>query len=138
MFSREIDAQERGQVLDLLRRWQLVKSEIDAATNAMKLAIAEQPMGMQSDEFEQNRRSALIVLDRVQSQTNNPAFWPVLYDNNGAKTLIEFRAKLQEAHRHQLNQLRILGAAAEAFRRGRDEDAPSQRLIWETLALLTP
>ena len=71
-------------------------------------------MGMQSDEFEQARRQALTVLDRVQSQTNNPAFWPVLYDNNGAKTLIEFRSKLEEAHRHQLHQLRTMGAASEA------------------------
>ena len=132
MFWRKVDPQERGQVLDLLRRWQLAISEIDAATNAMRLTMAVQPTGMQSDEFEKARRAALTVLNRVQSQTSSEAFWPVLYDNDGAKALMEFRSKLAEAHGHQLIQLRKAGAAAEAFRRGRDEDAPSQREMTES------
>ena len=132
MFWRKVDSQERGEVLDLLRRWQLATSEIDTATNAMRLAIAEQPMGMQSAEFERARKAALRVLDKVQSQTNDQTFWPVLYDNNGAKTLLDFRSKLEEAHRHQLLQLRLMGAAAEAFRRGREQDAPSQRELMES------
>ena len=127
MFWRNVDQEEQGQVLDLLRRWQIAISEIDASTNAMRFTIAEQAMGMQSDEFEAARRAALAVLNKVQSQTNNQTFWPVLYDKNGAKILIEFRSKLEEAHRHQLPHLQLMGRVAQAFKIGRDNDAPTQR-----------
>ena len=39
--------------------------------------------------------------------------------------MLQFQKKLEESHQHQLNQLRLLGAAAEAFRSRRDYEAPS-------------
>ena len=119
--------------MDMLRRWQLATSEIDTATSAMRFTVAEQPMGMQSDEFEQARKEALAVLEKVWDQTKSPSFWPVLNDNNGARTQLEFMEELEEAHRHQLKQLNQLGIAAEAFRAGREADAPSQQEMTKSM-----
>lgn len=125
MFRRTVDPDEREKVLTLLNRWYRAIARIDKATNAMRLTVAEQPSGMQSEEFEKARLAALAVLEEVQSESGDPRFWPILRDNHGVMVMLEFQKKLEEAHRHQLNQLRLLGAAAQAFRSKREHEAPS-------------
>lgn len=127
MFRRTVNPEERAQVLNLLSRWSHAIARIDKATDAMRLTIAEQPSGMQSGEFEEARLGALVVFDVVRRETQDPGFWPILYDKNGAKILLDFQKNLEESHNHQLNQLRLLGAAAEAFRSGREQDSPTSK-----------
>lgn len=127
MFGRKIDSRERQDVLQLLVRWSQAITRIDKATNAMRFTMAEQPMGMQSEEFEETRLAAIDVLREVQTETSSPRFWPVLRDNKGSKMMLEFQMKLNESHAHQLNLLNLYGKAAEAFRRGREEEAPSNK-----------
>lgn len=127
MFGRKIDPNERHQVLQLLGRWSRAITRIDTATEAMKLTIAEQPMGMQSEEFEKARLAALAVGQEVQKETENPRFWPILEDNRGAKIMFELHMGLEESYKHQVNMLRLWGVAAEAFRSGRDYEAPSEK-----------
>ncbi|MCL4458987.1 MAG: hypothetical protein M1136_08020 [Chloroflexi bacterium] len=125
MFRRTVDPDEREKVLALLNRWYRAIARIDKVTDAMRLTIAVQPLGMQSEEFEKARLAALAVFDEVQRETSDSRFWPILRDNHGAMVMLEFQKKLEEALRHQLNQLRLLGAAAQAFRSRRDREAPS-------------
>ena len=127
MFRRTVDPEEHDQVLNLLSRWSHSIAKIDKATDAMRLTIAEQPLGMQSAEFEKARLGALEVFDMVRRETQDPGFWPILYDKNGGKLLLDFQKNLEESHQHQLHHLRLLGAAAEAFRSGREQDSPTSR-----------
>jgi len=62
MFGRKIDPNERRKVLELLSRWSHAIARIDRATDAMRLTVAEQPLGMQSEEFEKARLAALAVV----------------------------------------------------------------------------
>jgi len=127
MFRRQIDPSERQQVLELLGRWSRAIAGIDEATDAVRLTIAEQPMGMQSEEFGEARLAAIAVTEEVRKETEHPRFWPILEDNHGGKIMLEFRMRLEESHRHQFNMLRLWGVAAEAFRSGRDCHAPSEK-----------
>lgn len=127
MFGQKVDADERRKVLDLLNRWSQAIARVDKATDAMRFTMAEQPLGMQSDEFEKARLAAIDVLRHVQTEASNPQYWPILKDNTGAKMMIGFQTKLHEAHAHQLNLLNLYGVAAEAFRRGREDQSPSQK-----------
>jgi hypothetical protein len=91
----------------------------------MRLTIAEQPLGMQSEEFEKARLEALAVVGQVQKETTNPRFWPVLEDNSGGKVMLNLRMKLDESYAYQLNLLNLYKIAADAFRSGRDAQSPS-------------
>lgn len=124
MFGRRIDPNERQKVLELLGRWSGAISRIDRVTDDLKLIIAEQPLGMQSEECEKARLAALAVAEQVQKETTDPRFWPILDDNRGAKIMFELKMKLDESYTHQLNILNLLGVAADAFRSGRDSQAP--------------
>ena len=55
MFGRKPDPEQRRKVLELLTRWSSAIARIDSATDAMRLVIAKQPLGMQSDECEKAR-----------------------------------------------------------------------------------
>ncbi len=127
MFGRKIDSRERQDVLHLLARWSQAIGRIDEATNAMRFTIAEQRTGMQSEEFEDARLAAIEVVKQVQAETSNSRFWPILGDNAGSKIMLEFQMKLRESYAYQLNLLNLQGIAAEAFRRGRDDQAPSSK-----------
>lgn len=127
MFGRKPDPEQRRKVLELLTRWSSAIARIDSATDTMRLVIAKQPLGMQSDECEKARLAAIAIVEQVQKETTNPRFWPVLEDNNGAKIMWELKAKLEESYGHQLNLLNLYGIAASAFRSGRDSQAPSVR-----------
>ncbi len=125
MFGRKIDPNERHKVLELLDHWSRAIARIDSATDAMRLTIAEQPLGMQSEEFEKARLAALAVVGQVQKETTDPRFWPILEDNSGGKLMLDLQTKLNESYPHQLNLLRLYGMATEAFRSGRDDQAPT-------------
>lgn len=125
MFGRKIGPNERRKVLELLVRWSHAIASIDRATDAMRLTIAQQPLGMQSEEFEKARLAALAVVGQVQKETTDPRFWPILEDNNGGKVMLNLRMKLDESYAHQLNLLNLYKVAAEAFRSGTDTQAPS-------------
>lgn len=127
MFGRRIDPRERQDVLELLARWSQAIARIDKATDAMRFTIAEQPMGMQSEEFEKARVAAIEVVKQIQVETSNPRFWPVVGDKEGSKMMLEFQMKLNESYAHQLNLLNLYKIAADAFRRGRDDQAPSNK-----------
>lgn len=127
MFGRKIDPDERRKVLELLSHWYSAIARIDRATNAMRLTVAEQPLGMQSQEFEKARLEALSIVGQVQKETTSPRFWPVLEDNSGAKIMLELQAELDESYAHQLNLLNLYGYAADAFRSGKDAQAPSAK-----------
>lgn len=127
MLGRKINPDECGKVLELLSRWSCAISKIDRATDAMRFTIAEQPMGMQSEEFEEARLAAIEVVKQVKAETSNPRFRPILEDNKGDNLMLQFQMKLDESHAHQLNLLNLYGIAAEAFRRGRDDQAPSSK-----------
>ena len=127
MFSPKPDPEQRRKVLELLTHWSSAIARIDGATDTMRLVIAKQPLGMQSDEYEKARLAAIAVVEQVQKETTNPRFWPVLEDNNGAKIMLELKAKLEESYGHQLNLLNLYGIAASAFRSGRDSQAPSAK-----------
>lgn len=129
MFGRAIHPDERQEVLELLGRWFRAIARIDEATDAMRFTMAEQPMGMQSPEFEQARLSAIAVLKQVQAETSNPRFWPILTDSAGIKMMVEFHSKMDECHAHQLNLLNLYGIAASALRSGREDQAPSNKDI---------
>ena len=126
MFGRRIDPKERQKALELLTRWIACVEKIDRATDAAKRTIAEQPLGMASEEFEIARLAALEVAEQVRKETTDPRFWPVLEDHREAMIMFEFRTKLQESYGHQLDVLRLWGMAADACRRGRDWEAPSE------------
>ena len=127
MFGRRIDPSERQQVLELLGRWSRAIARIDEATDAVRLTIVEQPMGMQSEEFGEARLAAIAVTEEVRKETEHPSFWPILEDNRGGKIMLELRMRLEESHKHQFNMLRLWGVAAEAFGSGRDYQAPSEK-----------
>jgi len=127
MFGRTIDPRERQDVLELLGRWPRAIARIDEATDAMRLTMAEQPMGMQSEEYEEARLAAIEVLRQVRAEISSPRFWPILTDNTGAKTMLELQKKLDECLAHQLNLLNLYGLAASAFRRGRQDQSPSHK-----------
>ncbi len=125
MFGRKIDPNERQKVLELLGRWSRCIARIDTATDAMKRTIAEQPLGMASEEFEKARLAALEVAEQVRKETTARRFWPVLEDNRGAMIMFEFKMKLEESYGYQLNVLAVMGQAADAFRREREAESPS-------------
>ncbi len=127
MFGRKIDPNERRKVLELLSRWSSAIARIDRETNAMRLIIAEQPLGMQSQEFEKARLKAIALVGQVQKETTSPRFWPVLEDNSGAKLMLDLQMKLDESYPYQLNLLNLYGIAADAFRSRRDDQAPSAK-----------
>ncbi len=129
MFGQKIDPNERHTVLELLGRWSSAIARIDSATDAMRLTIAEQPLGMQSEEFEKARLTALAVVGQVQKETTNPRFWPILEDNNAVKIMLDLQMKLNESYAYQLNLLNLYKVAAEAFRSGIDSQAPSVKEI---------
>ena len=58
MFGRKIDPNERRRVLGLLGRWSRAVARIDKATDTLRLTMVEQPMGMQSEEYEKARLAA--------------------------------------------------------------------------------
>ncbi len=74
MFGRKPDPEQRGKVLELLTRWSSAIARIDEATDAMKLVIVKQPLGMQSEEYEKARLAAIAVVEQVQKETANPRF----------------------------------------------------------------
>ena len=129
MFGRKIDPNERRKVLELLGRWSHSIASIDGATDAMRQAIAVQPLGMQSDEFEKARLAAVTVVGQIQKETTDHLFWPILEDNKGGKILLELQMKLNESYAHQLNLLNFYKVAANAFRSGKDAEAPSAKEI---------
>jgi len=126
-WRRSVEPHEQEMVLGLLARWSRATARIDAATDAVRYVTAEQPLGLQSDEFEKARLEALAVLKDIQDETSDREFWPVVEDNKGALLVLELRAKLEESYVHQLYILRLMGAAAEAFRTGRDHEAPTNK-----------
>ena len=97
----------------------------------MRLTIAEQPLGMQSEEFEKARLTAVELVGQVQEETSSPHFWPALEDNRGFKIMIDLQTKLDESYAHQLNLLNLYKIAADAFRSGRDAQAPSSKEMTE-------
>lgn len=125
MFGRKIDPNERRKVLELLGRWSRAIARIDEATDAMRLTIAKQPLGMQSDEFEKARLAAVAVVGQIQEETTDPRFWPILEDNRGVKVMLDLHMKLDGSYAHQLSLLNLYKVAADAFRSGRDVHAPS-------------
>ncbi len=127
MFGHKTDDFERNEVLSLLGRWTNAINKIDIATDKMKLTIAQQPNGMQSEEFEAARLKALSVVTEVRSETSNPKFWPILNDLKASKIMLEMQTKLYESYDYQLEILRLLGNARTAFLRGRDDEAPSNK-----------
>jgi len=127
MFGHKINSTERQQVLELLGRWFRATRRIDTATDAMKLTIAQQSMGMQSQVFENARQEAITVVSQVQNETDNPTFWPILADNKAGRIVLEMQVKLEESYKYQLEILRLLGIARLAFLNGRDSDAPSNK-----------
>ena len=129
MFRRKIDPNERHKVLELLGRWSRAIARIDEATDAMRLTIAKQPLGMQSGEFEEARLAAVAVVGQTQKETSDPRFWPILEDNNGGKVMLDLRMKLDESYAYQLNLLNLYKVAADAFRSGKDAQAPSAKEI---------
>ncbi len=126
MFGHKIDDIERNKVLDLLGHWHHAISKIDRATDEMKLTIAQQPNGMQSEAFETARLKALSIVTEVRNETSNPNFWPILDDLKASKIMLEMQMKLDESYNYQFEILRLLGNARVAFLRGRDNEAPSQ------------
>lgn len=114
LFGRSVDPAEQQNVLALLRAIFEGNARIDAAKDVALLAIAQQPRGIASPEFEQARRATLEVLNSVLSQVRDSAFWPVLDDQRGVRLMIELRQVLEECHRHQLAELHAMGAVAEA------------------------
>lgn len=130
MFWRKtIDPNERQTVLELLGRWTRAVNRVDSAMDAAMYVVAKQPLGIQSDEFEKARLEALAVVKDVQDETTQQHFWPILDDNQGGILMFRLREKLDESYGHQLNLLNLQGAAAEAFRAGRDQEAPTTREI---------
>jgi len=129
MFGPKIDSNERRKVLELLGRWSHSVASIDGSTDAMRQAIAVQPLGMQSDEFEKARLAAVAVVGQIQKETTDHLFWPILEDNRGGKILLELQMKLNESYAHQLNLLNLYKIAANAFRSGKDAEAPSAKEI---------
>ena len=129
MFKRKIDPNERRKVLELLGRWSRAIVRIDEVTDAMRLTIAEQPLGMQSDEFEEARLAAVAVVGQIQKETTDPRFWPILEDNSGGKVMLDLQMKLNESYAYQLNLLNLYKVAADAFQSGRDAQAPSAKEI---------
>lgn len=129
MFKRKIDPNERRKVLELLGRWSRAIVRIDEVTDAMRLTIAEQPLGMQSDEFEEARLAAVAVVGQIQKETTDPRFWPILEDNSGGKVMLDLQMKLNKSYAYQLNLLNLYKVAADDFRSGRDAQAPSAKEI---------
>ena len=127
MFRRKIDPNERHKVLELLGRWSRAVARIDKATDTLRLTMVEQPMGMQSDEYEKARLAAIAVVGQVQKETTDPRFWPILEDNNAGKVMLDLRMKLDESYAHQLNLLNLYKVAADAFRRGRESERAEQQ-----------
>ena len=129
MFKRKIDPDERHKVLELLGRWSRAIARIDEATDVMRLTITEQPLGMQSDEFEEARLKAVAVVGQIQKETSDPRFWPILEDNRAGKIMLDLHMKLDESYAYQLSLLNLYKVAADAFRSGRDVHAPSAKEI---------
>ncbi len=74
MFSRKPGPEQRRKVLELLTHWSSAIAWIDGATDVTRLVIAEQPLGMQSDEYEKAWLAAIAVVEQVQKETANPRF----------------------------------------------------------------
>ena len=129
MFGRKIDPNERQKVLDLLVHWNRSVTRIDESTSRMRLTIAEQPLGMQSKEFETARLAAVATVEQIRKETSAQQFWPILNDDRSMLIMLELQNKLIESYKHQLNLLRLFGAAAEAFRSGQNYKSPSQQEV---------
>ena len=121
LFRRRVDPAEREKVLGLLRAIFQGNAKIDSAKDVTLQAIAGEPQGMASPAFEEARRANLEVLKTVSAEQDDSAFWPVLDDPKSVTIMMDLRQVLGECHRHQLSELRAMGAAAQAFRSGAAE-----------------
>ncbi len=125
MFGRKTDPEQRRLALDLLVRWYRTISEIDSATDKMRITMTKEPLGMQSDAFENERLESIKTVERTQKLTNIPSYWPVLSDNEGARLEFQLKEQLESSYSCQLNLLNLYGQAGYAFRRGANSEAPS-------------
>ena len=125
MFWHRVDPKEQARVLGLLISYDESNAEIDCALHAISTAHLTD---VQLDEFEEARKAALTIIDKVQTETNDPLFWPVLKDNKGSRILLEFRSQFVEYCRHTLTFLRLIHEEAEALKAGRGEGAYKQEL----------
>ena len=123
MFWRRVDPKEQARVLGLLIDYDEAKAEIDSALRAIS---TEHLTDIQSDEFEEARRATLTIIGKVQTEINDPSFWPVLKDNSGSRILLELRLQFAEYCRHTLTFLRLLRAETEALEAGKGKGAYKQ------------
>jgi len=129
MFEKMPDPVECPKVRDILHRWANTLAEIDNATNAMRLVMTQQPLGMQSPEFEKARLAAVTVVGEAQKETSNLKYWPILTDTKGALYILELKSKLEESYNYQLLILSLYGKAAAAFRAGKNPEAPVKEVL---------
>ncbi|MFC1865417.1 hypothetical protein ACFLYB_01725 [Chloroflexota bacterium] len=125
MFGRQIDPAERHKVLELLIRWSHAMATIDTATDEIRQFIVDQPLGMQSSEFENVCLNAVRVVMKIQKDATNKGFWPALKDKKATKILSELQANLDKSCVLQLKLLDLYKLAASAFRSLKEYDAPS-------------
>lgn len=128
-FSRDPDPIEKQKALNCLRMWHNTITSIDEATDAMRAVIATNPLGMQSDEYENARLVAVNTVKEARKNTGDFRRWPILSDNDGLKILIELVKDLNESYQHQMNLLNLYKAAAQASRSGDESAAPSVKEI---------
>lgn len=124
MSEPKVNPQEKQAVLNLLLKWHRALAKIDEATERMRLIAAEPGMGIMSVEYERARVVALAVVNEAGGEMADPAFWPDVSDEPGAVLLVDLRQKMDEATKIQLNILRLWGVAAQAFRNGKEDNAP--------------
>lgn len=129
LFSKAPDPIEKQKALDCLKMWHNTITSIDEATDATRTVIASNPLGSQSDEYEEARLVAVNTVKEAQKNTADLRNWPILSDNDGFKILIELVKDLNESYQHQMNILNLYKAVSQAVRSGDEGAAPSVKEI---------
>jgi hypothetical protein len=125
MPSHKISPEERAAVVDFLKRWHDTMLRIEDATNRMKIIAGDKTLGIKSPEYERARVVAMAVVHEAGLDSVEAGYWPALVGRKGPALVGALAEQMYDAFKCQLNILRLWGLVTEAFRRGREKEAPS-------------
>jgi hypothetical protein len=124
MPSRNINPAERAAILDFLQRWHKAVVRIEDATDRMKTIAADKALGIRSPEYEKARVIAMAIVHGVGTESAEAGYWPQPGGRKGPALVKMLAGKLGNALQCQIEILHRWGLVAEAFRGGRENEAP--------------